>query len=367
MTSTTIKYGTPINTPFYKEMKEKIDAYFISKGYSRKANGAMIIKIILIGILFFGSYFALLSNVFSEAVMLLLAILFGLSKVLIAFNISHDASHGALFKSSKLNRFFSYSFNLIGVNKYIWDIKHNTSHHSFTNVPGYDMDIEQIKIARLVNHVELKWYYRYQHIYVPLLYPFTSLFMVFVKDFQMFATKRYGNLQYHDHPKKEYFILIISKLIYFAYALIIPLIFIKLVWWKILIGFFLMHLILGTFLAIILFPVHALDDSPFPEPNENGIINNSWAEHHVETSTNFGANNKLLFWLSGGLNTHIIHHIFPSICHIHYFDLTKIIRETALKHGLKFRDNTVKQAIFSHLHFLKIMGRNENTYSEIHL
>ncbi|MBI4930440.1 MAG: acyl-CoA desaturase [Bacteroidetes bacterium] len=364
MENNTIKFGRPLHTPFYKEVKEKTDNYFISKGYGKKANRAMILKMVIIAFLFFGSYAALLSNRFSEQTLLLLALLFGLSQALIAFNISHDASHNALFSNSKLNKLFSYSFNLIGVNRYIWDIKHNVSHHSFTNVPGYDMDIEQIKIARLVNHVKLKWFYRYQHIYVPLLYPVTSLYMIFIKDFQLFATKKFGNNNFYNHPKKEYLILFVSKLVYFTYALVIPLVFINLVCWKILIGFFLMHFVLGVFLAIIFFPVHALDDSPFPEP-DNGIIDNSWAVHQVEVTTNFGVNNKILFWLSGGLNTHIAHHLFSSVCHIHYFDLTQIIRATALKHNIRFRENTIFQALSSHINLLKIMGRTEKLAGKI--
>lgn len=357
METTKIKFGQPLQSPFYKDVKDKMEQYFLMKRCSKKANTAMLIKLLIIAGLFLGSYVLLLSNVLSETGLLALAVLFGFSMVLIAFNVSHDASHGALFRSPKLNHLFSYSFNLIGVNRYIWDIKHNLSHHAFTNVPGYDMDIEQIKIARLVPHVKLRWYHRYQHIYVPALYPFTSLYMIFIKDFLMLSTKHYGNNTYHDHPKKEYAILCISKLFYFTYALIIPLMVINLVWWKILLGFLLMHFVLGTFLAIILFPVHALDDSPFPKPDDDGVIDNSWAIHQVETSTNFGVNSRILCWLCGGLNTHIIHHIFPSICHIHYYDLTKIVREIAKKHKVAFRDNTTLGALSSHVNFLRVMGR----------
>ncbi|MDI1355432.1 MAG: acyl-CoA desaturase [bacterium] len=352
-----IKFGMPLQSPFYKDIKDRTEEYFVSRSYSRKANSAMILKLLIIATLFFGSYALLLSNLINAAGMFGLALLFGFSMVLIAFNISHDASHGALFRSPKLNTLFSYTFNLIGVNRYIWDIKHNLSHHAFTNVPGHDMDIEQVKIVRLVPAIKLKWFHRYQHIYAPALYPFASLYMIFIKDFQMFATKQYGNSTFHDHPRKEYFILFISKLFYFSYALVIPLIVIKLPWWQILIGFLLMHFVLGTMLAIILFPVHALEDSPFPEPDEEGIINNSWAIHQVETSTNFGANSRLLCWLCGGLNTHIVHHLFPSICHIHYYELTKIIREGARRHNIKFRDNSTAGALVSHLNFLKMMGR----------
>jgi len=359
MVNAKVKFENSLNTGFYNELKEKVENYFINSGNSKKANTGMILKIILILLSFIGSYVLILSNRFNENGLLFLALLFGLFHVLIAFNISHDAAHGALFNSPKLNYLFSYSFNFIGVNRYIWEIKHNISHHSFTNIPGYDMDIEQVKIARLVSHIKLRKIYRYQHIYIPLLYPFTSLYMIFIKDFQMFATRHYGNVHYYNHPRKEYLILFVSKIFYLTYALIIPLIFIKLVWWKILFGFILMHFVVGTFLSMILFPVHALDDSPFPEPDENGKINNSWAVHQVETTTNFGPDNFFLFWLSGGLNTHIVHHIFPSICHIHYFKLTKIIRETALKHDIIFRENSMAGALISHFRLLKIMGRNK--------
>jgi linoleoyl-CoA desaturase len=289
------------------------------------------------------------------------ALLFGFTKVLIAFNIAHDASHDALFKSRRLNHLFSYSFNLIGVNRYIWNIKHNVSHHAFTNIPGYDMDIEQVRIARLADHVPPKWYYRYQHIYVPLLYPFTSLYMIFIKDFRMFATKQYGTDTFEKHPRREYVILFISKLFYITYALIIPLLVIDLPAGKILWGFVLMHLVLGTFLALILFPVHALDEKPFPEPDANGLIDTNWISHQVLVTSNFAANNGLLTWLSGGLNIHIPHHIFPGICHIHYPALSRIIKRTAREHGMAYEENTLYEAVCSHLRLLKKMGTGQNS------
>jgi linoleoyl-CoA desaturase len=354
-----IKFKQAPGDTFYTSLKEKMDTYFASRKMDDKANGAMIFKMLLIGFLFFGTYAAILSNKFSEGQLLLLALLWGFSKALIAFNISHDASHNALFKSKTWNEVFSYSFNLIGVNRYIWNIKHNVSHHSFTNIPGHDMDIEQIKIARLVPHVPLKWFYRYQHIYVPLLYPFLSLFMLFVKDFQMFATRKYGNNVYAKHPRSEYIILILSKLIYFTYAIVIPFMVLHIIWYKFLLGFVLMHMMLGVLLAIILFPVHALDDSPFPEADENGYINESWVRHEIATSTNFCANSRLMHWISGGLNTHVIHHVFPNICHIHYYELTKIINQTAQEHQIPIRQNTMWGALRSHLNLLKMMGRQK--------
>ena len=352
-----VKFNPSKNTEIALHLKHRVEEYFREKKISKKANPAMVLKILCILIIFISSYTCIISKQFSESGMFFFAMLFGFSKLLIAFNIAHDASHDALFKSRKLNYLFSYSFNLVGVNRYIWDIKHNLSHHAFTNIPGYDMDIEQIKVARLVRHVPIKWYYRFQHLYVPLLYPFASLYMICVKDFQMFATKRYGNSLQFNHPKKEYFILIFSKLFYFFYALIIPLLIIELPWWKILSVFFIMHLVLGSLVSLILFPAHALHNSPFPVADDEGLINNNWLVHQIETSTNFGVNNPILFWISGGLNIHIPHHLFPGICHIHYVELNRIVKEVVNEYGITYRENSFPGAVYSHLLLLKKMGR----------
>jgi len=351
------KFTQSMNTPFYQELKQKVDAYFKSRSSNRKANTHMYAKMIFIFTLFLTSYCLLLSNMLNQTQLLLMLVIFGLSNILVAFNIAHDASHGALFRKNKLNKLFSYTFNLIGVNQYIWDIKHNQSHHAFTNIEGLDIDIEQTKIARINESSPRKWFHRYQHIYLPFIYPLASLFMIFIKDFQLFAAKRYGNKVILTHPRKERVILFLSKFLYITYTLIIPMMVINLVWWKILLGFIIMHLIMGVFLSIILFPAHVLDDSPFPQPDDSLEIHNSWAVHQVETTTNFAANSRLITWLSGGLNTHIAHHLYPNICHIYYYDLTKIIREVAQKHDISFRDKTLFGAMKSHLVYFKRLGK----------
>jgi linoleoyl-CoA desaturase len=356
-----IKFSESKNTPFYEDLKQQVDSYFQQKGCSRKANAAMRLKIFFILSLFLGSYLAILSNYFSLGMLLFFVILLGLSMGLLAFSIGHDASHNALFKNPTVNYIFSYSFNLVGVNRYIWDIKHNLSHHAFTNVPGYDMDIEQIRIARLVDHIPMHWYYRYQHIYVPFLYPFTSLYMVFVKDFQMMATQHFGNKTDIEHPRIEYVILIASKLFYLTYALIIPIMVIDLPAWQILAGFFILHLLLGIFVAVILFPAHALKGMPFPKPDENGLIHNNWVMHELQTSTNYSPDSRILNFLSGGLNTHVIHHVFPGICHIHYYNLTKILREVAASHNIILHEHSLLTAIRDHLGYLKTMARQKDS------
>ena len=39
---------------------------------------------------------------------------------------------------------------LLGLSSYAWRVKHNVAHHTYTNVDGYDADITQVPLARLV-------------------------------------------------------------------------------------------------------------------------------------------------------------------------------------------------------------------------
>ncbi len=354
-----IKFTGTANTDFNSELNQRVNAYFSDRKLSRKANFEMILKIIIILVAVVVSYAALLSNRLTEFQMVVVAIIFGFAKVLMAFNIGHDASHGALFESRKLNRLFSYSFNVIGISNYIWNIKHNLSHHSFTNIPGSDMDIEQSGIARVTPSSPWKPMHRYQHLYLPFVYPFFTLFLVYFKDFKLFASGKYGNIT-RKHPSREYVILVTSKLFYFSYSLLIPLLVIDLPWWKILIGYLLVHMVLGSFIVLILFPGHLNEESRFTFPDENGKIKNNWIIHQVECTMNCASDSRIVHWISGGLNTHIAHHLYPKICHIHYFEITRIIREVAQKYGLVYQEQGLFEALYSHFKFLKEMGRSSN-------
>ena len=343
---------------FTADLNRAVEHYFASQPEkTRRANKKMIVKLAQILSLFVGSYLWLVFGLSKGWWQLLPLFLFANATLLIAFCIGHDASHNALFNQQKLNQLFALSFNLIGVNAYIWNIKHNRSHHTYTNIPGYDMDIEQIKIARLVEHVPLKKHYRFQHLYVPLLYPFASLYMVLVKDFQLFATARFGTSPM-QHERREYVILLFSKLFYFFYMLVIPITFLPLPATTVLLGFIGMHLFMGTIIATVLFPAHALESSPFPQPNASGQVDYNWMELQIHTTISFSTRSAFVTWYTGGLNLHLTHHLFPGVCHIHYPGLAAIVQSTCEKHHYVYREMSLWQALRSHLKLLKYMGQN---------
>ena len=343
---------------FYQTLKVQVDRYFQETGQSRYANQRMVCKIVFYFAAFFSLYVAILLGGFNGLVTLALAILCGWVNVLIAFNIGHDAAHDAISHHKKVNRLLGIlSLNLIGGNAYIYGIVHNTPHF-FPNVPGVDVTLDQTgMLLRLSPTMPLRPFHRYQHLYGPMLYLLYSIFLVFLKDFRIFRRPRIGNKLIKGHPIREYVVLILCKLMYGAYAIILPLYALDFPWWQVLAGFCCMHLGMGLLITLVLQPVHLSSDLTFEESDADGVIHKHWALYQMEATKDFAPESRLANFLLGGLNTHVIHHLFPRICHVHYLPLTRLLRETAAACGVPYHSQSFLKAILGHWKFLRLMGR----------
>ena len=58
----------------------------------------------------------------------------------------------------------------MGGSSYMWDWKHNSFHHTYTNIAGHDDDINVGPLGRLSPHQKWHRFHRLQHIYLWLLY-----------------------------------------------------------------------------------------------------------------------------------------------------------------------------------------------------
>lgn len=288
--------------------------------------------------------------------MLLLSLLSGVGMVGVGFNICHDACHSAYSSYPKINRLLGYGFNLLGINAYLWKIKHNLSHHTYTNVYHKDEDLLESDGVRLSPEAAHKAIHRFQHIYYFLFYPLYSFIWVFVYDFQIFF-RFSGNGSSNPnkkHPVPEVIIFVVSKLLYFVFAIVIPLFVIEAKWWEILICFMSMHGIAGIIMACVVKLGHIVDNVSHAVPDENGIIQNSWIVHELEVSSNFSIDNRFISWFTGGLNFQIEHHLFPRTCSVHYSQISPIIQELTKKHGFPYHVNkNMLSGLLSHYKTLK--------------
>jgi linoleoyl-CoA desaturase len=82
-------------------------------------------------------------------------------------------------------------------------------------------------------------------------------------------------------------------------------------------------------------------------------------------STNdFAPTNPLINFTYGCFNHHIAHHLFPSLSHVYYPEITKIIREFAMENNLPYRCFSAKEAITSHFKLLRNNAYRENIFEE---
>ena len=105
-----LKFTKDEGSEFYKELNEKIEQHFTEKGIRKTGDKTMIFKIILyfsLDILFY----VLMITSTTTIGFFTFYLLMGLSVLLTAFNISHDAAHGVAVKSKFWNKLlFSLSF-----------------------------------------------------------------------------------------------------------------------------------------------------------------------------------------------------------------------------------------------------------------
>jgi linoleoyl-CoA desaturase len=355
---TMIHFAKTTPDDFFTTLNSRVDTYFQSKGNNRFANREMYAKLIFFPTLWLGLYALLLSGWVDNLFILLgLYTAIGLSGILMAFNLSHDAAHHSIFRDVRWNAWLYFlSFNLQGVNAYLWRIRHIDSHHLFPNVDGCDADIDDNTLIRLSPHREHRPWHRWQHIYAPLLYPFYTLFWIFIKDFMYLRKRQLANLRALNHPRREIVLLLVMKAFYLFYMLWLPKTVLGLSWGQALIGFLVMHGVISLWFVFTLVSSHLAEETEFPQVGADDRLPYTWMAHQVATSLDFHPRSRAAGWLFGGFNAHVAHHLFPAVCHVHYADISKIIRQTADEFQYPYHETTLFRAIGSHFRYLRTLG-----------
>jgi linoleoyl-CoA desaturase len=351
-----MKFKSKNDSDFFSELIKKVDDYMEKRGGNRFANSSIYVKGGFLITLYVCSYLLLLSGILNTILSILFVMIMGLSGVMIVFNIVHDASHNVLFKNRSLNRAFAYFGDLIGMNSYIWNIRHNIQHHTFTNVAGGDVLLDSIPFIRVSPQQKKFPIHKYQVWYVPFLYMFYSIFWVFFIDFNMFKQKQMGNYKNMHHSRQEWTKLIVFKSFYLFYMIIFPAWTINIPVSTVLIGFLIYHIVAGILLSTVVVLGHCVEGAEYTAPDEDGIIQNSFMQHEWNATYDCSTNSRLLHWITGGLNTHLAHHLFPKLCHCHYLAVTRIIKEHCAEHHVNYQHYSLGDAIISHFNFLKIQA-----------
>jgi linoleoyl-CoA desaturase len=354
-----LKFAKDEGSDFFKELNETVDKLFREQGIAKTGNRIMIFKIIMyfsLDILFY----SLMINAGTTTGFYVFYLLTGLSVLLTAFNVSHDAAHGVAVKSKALNKFlFSLSFNLQGNNAYVWGKHHNESHHLYTNVEGSDIDVLNNPLFRMTEHQPLKWFHRYQYLYAPFLYLLYSINWFFFRETLMLVNVSSRTIKIHI-PRNEVIKLVLYKLLYIGYMAILPVYMLPFGWGHVLLAFILNHFIVSLIFVGVLGVSHLSDYVAHPVPGPDNKLDMSWPKLQMCTSVDYNAGSKFFNWTLGGFNAHALHHLLPHVCHVHYLKILPIFRELAHKHGLTYMEMPYRESLAAHFRFLKVMGRQEH-------
>jgi linoleoyl-CoA desaturase len=350
-----LKFGG--DNAFQVEVRRRVDAYFRTSGRPQRDCWQLYLKTAILLSSFVASFVLLVFVAQAWWQALPLALLLGLATAAIGFNVQHDAGHQAYSNRRWINRLMAWTLELLGGSSYLWHWKHGVFHHTYANVEGHDTDIDLGLLGRLTPHQKRRWFHRWQHYYLWVLYGLMAIKWQLYDDFRDVIT---GRIKRHRLPRPRGWELagfLVGKGAFLGLAFGVPLLFHPI--WVVAVYYGVAALVLGMVLSIVFQLAHCVEEAEFPLPQKDtGRIENPWSVHQVETTVDFARGNRLVAWLLGGLNFQIEHHLFPRICHINYPALSKLVEAACREFGVRYMVHaSVWAGLVSHFRWLRRMGR----------
>lgn len=340
---------------FARDLHARAQAYFDATGLPERDVPAMRRKTVQVWLWFVANWAALVFLPLPLGVKLLLALMHGVAISAIGMAVMHDANHGAYSKSPAINRWVGYSIDCMGCSSFIWRTKHNTLHHTWTNIEGVDDDLELGVLSRMSPHQRWLPFHRLQHLYMWGLYGLLVPKWALFDDFYNVAIGRVGPLPLPKLAARDWAVMLAGKVLHLLLYFVVPLQFYS--WQPVLAFYLLTHAVAGVVLAVTFQLAHCVDNASFVPVPASGRMTDDWATHQLRTTVDFAPTSAPLSWLLGGLNFQVVHHLFPKVCHTHYPALAKIVAQTAGEHGLPYLVRpTLAGALASHYRWLKQMG-----------
>jgi delta11-fatty-acid desaturase len=248
-----------------------------------------------------------------------------------AVNYWHDGLHFSLSTDWRVNAWLPYLFPYYS-SPWMWYHEHVIGHHAYPNIEHRDPDLahapqlmrEHSSIRWKTTHVGQAQWYRILLVWSVAL----GLGLSILNDAKANFKMSYNNAVPYMFPSRPRLVAhVFGRAAYISLVHIWP--YLCFPWWK--------ALIWATFPGIILslcFMVntqinHLIDDCAHASDT-------NFYKHQVVTAQNFGINSYFCYYLSGGLNYQIEHHLFPTVNHCHLPALSRGVRMICEKHSVPY-------------------------------
>jgi predicted heme/steroid binding protein len=216
---------------FYKECCEKVNDYFKKNNLHPKSPFGSLWRLTLFLSLMVWSYAVMYQLLASNSIgRLFAAVVYAVAQSLVLLHQMHDASHSAVGYSWGWWNFFNrFSMEyLAGASVMSWYHQHVLGHHIYTNMMGVDPDMPFVPegdLRFIVKQQKWKELYKYQHIYMPILYGGLSL-KFRIQDFTWtFFAEKNGAIHVNTISKAEWYHLFFTKFFFIFYRILVPIFF----------------------------------------------------------------------------------------------------------------------------------------------
>jgi fatty acid desaturase len=356
----------PKHAPFFRTVKERVEKMFKESKMRFRDQPWMFFKTftilatILTGWMVGIHYSHEAASVFSVPFLIstVVTLIMGVAVGMVGVCIMHDANHGGYSENRLVSYLMSGTLDLIGASSFMWKQQHNVGHHVFTNVDGVDPDIRvsDPDVRRITENQPWRWWHRYQYVYLLVAYSLLALKSVLVDDFASLAQHKIGIIQFRGLTLKELALFWFGKVVFFSWCLFLPINILGLA--RGILFFVTCEAAAGLYLAYVFEVGHVVEGCEFPTYNkETKTVKYDWGALQAACTAGFSHNSWFWTYISGGLNFQIEHHLFPSICHVHYPKIAPIVRQACQEFGVSYTVyDTYLQALGSHVNVLHRAG-----------
>jgi len=360
----------PPMSPFYIGLKKKIEDYFATKKISPRYAPEMLIRsLLLIATAFYLHY----ASIFSASLLgsIFYTSLMGIVCALICFMPVHEGSHASTTENPFVWRILGASHDFVnGASFYTWLHQHFLGHHPFTNVTNHsesndsfdpDVTTHNPDLRRIKPHQQWHKHYRWQQIYMPILYGLLGIKFRINDVNIVFFSKMNGHVKLSPINTWHLSMFVLGKAFFVFYRIVLPCLIIP--FWQSILLFVISDLITSYVLAFVFQVNHVIPSAKWPKVDKDtGKVDMDWAEMQIATTMDYGHGSKLTTFLTGGLNYQVTHHLFPYVSQVHYLDIAPIIVKECNKVGITYHVlPNFWDAIKAHITYLGVMGHNAHS------
>ena len=281
-------------------------------------------------------------------------------------NMYHDACHFSLSTTWWVNAALPYTTPWL-CSPTTWYHQHVVGHHAYPNIGRMDPDLAHAP-QLLRHHESIRW--RDSHVgqestaRTMFIWVVATLGMQVLSDMRMVSQGIYNKVVPMVRLSKARIAAHVFGRAYFlAVTFVWP--FVVFVHQREVPDY--RRAVLFSFVPMMIFSLLFMACSQVNHltPNTTHGQSKNYFRHQVQTAQDFMVHSTLAFWMSGGLNLQIEHHLFPSVCHCHLRTLQPMVADMCKKHGVGY--HTAPNWIVAyrqHCEHTKEMGENPDAHDD---